>query len=206
MEPQINHEHHAIRHRTPLGDTTNRAANSHPTYHTETSQLYSGEQIPHHESLKPGGQLQSPEGVKTRPPTDPRLSAVVSDDQDESNRNSQISTTSTNASGKSRRKTHIGPWRLGKTLGRGSCGRVRLAKHELTGQMAAIKIVSKLSATLIRSASLANDKMRAAANDDDETRKLPLGIEREVVIMKLIDHPNVIKLYDVWENRKELYV
>lgn len=35
---------------------------------------------------------------------------------------------------------------------------------------------------------------------------MPCGIEREVVIMKLIEHPNVISLYDVWENRGELYV
>lgn len=39
-------------------------------------------------------------------------------------------------------------------------------------------------------------------NDDKGT--IPLGIEREVVIMKLIEHPNVISLYDVWENRGEL--
>lgn len=31
------------------------------------------------------------------------------------------------------------------------------------------------------------------------------SIEREVVIMKLIEHPNVMSLYDVWENRGELY-
>lgn len=35
---------------------------------------------------------------------------------------------------------------------------------------------------------------------------MPSGIEREVVIMKLIEHPNVISLYDVWENRGELWV
>lgn len=35
-------------------------------------------------------------------------------------------------------------------------------------------------------------------------RQMPSGIEREVVIMKLIEHPNVISLYDVWENRGEL--
>lgn len=34
---------------------------------------------------------------------------------------------------------------------------------------------------------------------------IPFGIEREVLIMKLIEHPNVINLYDVWENRGELY-
>lgn len=37
-------------------------------------------------------------------------------------------------------------------------------------------------------------------------RQMPSGIEREVVIMKLIEHPNVISLYDVWENRGELWV
>lgn len=33
-----------------------------------------------------------------------------------------------------------------------------------------------------------------------------LGIEREIVIMKLIDHPNVLNLYDVWETSSELYL
>jgi hypothetical protein len=33
-----------------------------------------------------------------------------------------------------------------------------------------------------------------------------LGIEREIVIMKLIEHPNVLRLMDVWETEKELYV
>lgn len=33
-----------------------------------------------------------------------------------------------------------------------------------------------------------------------------LGIEREIVIMKLIEHPNVLRLMDVWETTSELYV
>jgi serine/threonine protein kinase len=33
-----------------------------------------------------------------------------------------------------------------------------------------------------------------------------LGIEREIVIMKLIEHPNVLRLLDVWETGSELYV
>lgn len=38
----------------------------------------------------------------------------------------------------------------------------------------------------------------------EQRRGIPLGIEREVVIMKLIEHPHIISLYDVWENRGEL--
>ena len=37
----------------------------------------------------------------------------------------------------------IGPWKLGKTLGRGATGRVLLATHQTTGQKAAVKVVSK---------------------------------------------------------------
>lgn len=34
--------------------------------------------------------------------------------------------------------------------------------------------------------------------------KMLLGIEREIVIMKLIEHPNVMRLYDVWETTSDL--
>ena len=99
----------------------------------------------------------------------------------------------------------MGPWQLGRTLGKGATGRVRLAKHALTGQAAAIKIVSKKSAALVQSASMAQmDKEVTAMTSAPGFRLMPFGIEREVVIMKLIEHPNVINLYDVWENRGEL--
>ncbi|KAF4153305.1 hypothetical protein CNMCM6069_001003 [Aspergillus lentulus] len=122
-----------------------------------------------------------------------------------SKRNSAISTTS-NVSGKGKRKTHVGPWQLGKTLGEGATGRVRLAKHAVTGQTAAIKIVSKRSAAIAQSESIAAMDRNASLFSGTGTRQMPSGIEREVVIMKLIEHPNVISLYDVWENRGELYL
>lgn len=34
--------------------------------------------------------------------------------------------------------------------------------------------------------------------------KMTLGIEREIVIMKLIEHPNLLGLWDVYETSKEL--
>ena len=37
----------------------------------------------------------------------------------------------------------IGPWRIGRTIGKGSSGRVKIAKHSSTGQYAAVKIVPK---------------------------------------------------------------
>ena len=129
------------------------------------------------------------------------MSAVSSSDRN-ANRDSQYSTASTDASKKSRRKTHVGPWHLGKTLGQGASGRVRIAKHAVTGQKAAVKIVSKKAAEMLRTDSLAVMDQLAAQHGQ---RRIPFGIEREVVIMKLIEHPNIISLYDVWENRGELY-
>lgn len=106
--------------------------------------------------------------------------------------------------GKGKRKTHIGPWQLGKTIGNGSTCRVRLAKHAVTGQTAAVKIVSKRSATMVQSESVVAMDRKTGKHNASGARQIPFGIEREVIIMKLIDHPNVIRLYDVWENRGEM--
>ncbi|GAA6064411.1 hypothetical protein JCM10212_001235 [Sporobolomyces blumeae] len=83
----------------------------------------------------------------------------------------------------------VGPWRIGRTVGEGSSGRVKLAKHKVTGQYAAVKIVPKPRRT-----------------QQEKADKLLLGIEREIVIMKLIEHPNVLRLMDVWETGSELYL
>jgi serine/threonine-protein kinase HSL1, negative regulator of Swe1 kinase len=77
-------------------------------------------------------------------------------------------------------------------------GRVRLAKNVNTGQLAAVKIVPK---SVTPTAKKKDDFNKTAKVGDTE---LSYGIEREVVIMKLIEHPNVMRLYDVWENRGEL--
>lgn len=37
----------------------------------------------------------------------------------------------------------VGPWRIGRTIGKGSSGRVKIAKHSTTGRYAAVKIVPK---------------------------------------------------------------
>ncbi|KAG0300475.1 hypothetical protein BGZ98_009145, partial [Dissophora globulifera] len=63
---------------------------------------------------------------------------------------------------------------------------VKLARHRKTNEQVAVKIISK--------ASLVN---RAAVHR---------GIEREIAIMKLINHPHVIRLYDVYETEKELFL
>lgn len=190
--------------RQPLGDATNRINSRMPSTSRPRGDAPSSSTYTEQGSLiKPPNQVSdSPRSIATEV-ENKRLSSVVDNDTS-SKRNSAISTTST-ASGKPRRKTHVGPWQLGRTLGKGSTGRVRLAKHAVTGQIAAIKIVSKKSAAMVQSESIATmDTRPGLIPCPPGARVMPYGIEREVVIMKLIEHPNVINLYDVWENRGEL--
>jgi serine/threonine protein kinase len=81
--------------------------------------------------------------------------------------------------------TRIGPYLIGKTLGVGSTGHVKLGTHILTRQQVAIKIIPKQQL---------NDKK-------DVLRK---KMEREITIMKLIQHPHVLQLHDVYESDTEL--
>ncbi|XP_054587917.2 serine/threonine-protein kinase BRSK2 isoform X8 [Nothobranchius furzeri] len=63
-------------------------------------------------------------------------------------------------------------------------GLVKLGIHCVTGQKVAIKIVNreKLSESVL------------------------MKVEREIAILKLIEHPHVLKLHDVYENKKYLYL
>lgn len=194
--------------RKPLSENTLRA-NMRPTpprTNKHGKNVLNGP-LPHHESMMPNGPHTVQDAVS--PKTHKRLSALAREKSSESKRNSQVSTTSTNASTKGRRrKTHIGPWQLGMVIGQGGIGKVRRVRHSVTGQDAAVKIIPKAVAEKARAESLANlvessKKARAGAIPGADVL-MPFGVEREVVILKLLEHPNIVKLYDVWENRNEL--
>jgi serine/threonine protein kinase len=78
-----------------------------------------------------------------------------------------------------------------------SSGRVKIAKHTQTGQYAAVKILPKHTFMSSR---------MSISQADAKADKYASGIEREIVIMKLIDHPNIMSLYDVWEHKDVLFV
>lgn len=141
--------------------------------------------------------------------SNPPVSAVLPPPQesDEAKRLSQASYDSTSSS-RSRKnyKTHIGPWQLGRTLGKGSSARVRLCRHNITNQLAAVKIVNRRMAYLVQDSSLAAlSKWDSSLPEEvNGEMRVPMAIEREVAILKLIEHPHIMKLYDIWENRSEM--
>ena len=78
----------------------------------------------------------------------------------------------------------------------------------MSGEVVAVKIIAKTNTHVSQAGSLANlelrEKDRPSARAVNLTRRIPLGIEREVAILKLIRHPNVIQLVDIWENKTDL--
>ncbi|XP_028999085.1 serine/threonine-protein kinase MARK2 isoform X3 [Betta splendens] len=92
-------------------------------------------------------------------------------------RNSVATTTSDD-------QPHIGNYRLLKTIGKGNFAKVKLARHVLTGKEVAVKIIDK---TQLNSSSLQK-------------------LFREVRIMKMLNHPNIVKLFEVIETDKTLYL
>ncbi|GAV55504.1 hypothetical protein ZYGR_0AV01350 [Zygosaccharomyces rouxii] len=171
--------------------------------------------------------------VKGAGVTQNQLDRVVQSVNDATNRLSQpesaFSVSTTTKSSKRRSRDTVGPWKLGKTLGKGSSGRVRLAKNMETGQLAAIKIVPKkkckndpgshssskstesnfsatLNTTTNTNRATTNGSNNAANAGHGNVPANPYGIEREIVIMKLISHSNILGLYEVWENKSELYL
>ncbi|KKA30688.1 hypothetical protein TD95_004633 [Thielaviopsis punctulata] len=105
-------------------------------------------------------------------------------------------------------KVYIGAWVLGETLGTGATATVKTCYHRSTKLRAACKIVSKDTIRLTQTVSLANLDLKDARETvrPDGQAPVPLGIEREVAILKLIQHPNIMKLYDIWENRTHIYL
>lgn len=199
--------------RQPLAELHNRA-NTPPVSQRHGNKKHakanssSHRSLPHNESLEPNGTLavRSSEGPESRAPK--RVSQISRDGRD-SKRNSAISTTSTNASSR-RRKTYIGHWQLGKTIGKGGCSRVRVVRHRYRkDQYGAVKIITRSVAESTRAQSLANlieSTRGSSAQTQAGYKPIPYGLEREIAVMKLLEHPNIVRLYDVWENRNELSV
>ncbi|KAI0729861.1 Pkinase-domain-containing protein [Fomitopsis betulina] len=91
---------------------------------------------------------------------------------------------------------YVGPWVIGECVGKGASGHVKIAKHRRTGQLAAVKILPLQPFV----------KNRADAAAQAKLDKQRLGIDREITMMKLMNHPNIMHIYDVYEGEKELYL
>lgn len=74
---------------------------------------------------------------------------------------------------------------MGKTIGEGSFAKVKLAKNVENGEFVAIKILDR------------NHVLRHNMMDQ---------LKREISAMKMINHPNVIKIFEVMASKTKIYI
>jgi 5'-AMP-activated protein kinase catalytic alpha subunit len=83
------------------------------------------------------------------------------------------------------RSKSIGHYILGRTIGEGTFGKVKIGTHILTGEKVAVKILEK-------------DRILESADRE--------RVSREIYILKTVRHPNIIQLYEIIETSKQLYL
>lgn len=82
-------------------------------------------------------------------------------------------------------RTRVGRYELGRTLGEGTFAKVKFARNVETGENVAIKIL---------------DKEKVLKH------KMITQIKREISTMKLIRHPNVIRMHEVMASKTKIYI
>lgn len=91
----------------------------------------------------------------------------------------------TSQSSQSKDQRTIQGYIINGSLGKGTFGEVKMAKHQLTREKVAIKVL---------------EKSKIKSNDDLER------INREMKILKLFNHENIIKIYDIFEDNSNYYI
>ncbi|KAG8482328.1 hypothetical protein CXB51_027290 [Gossypium anomalum] len=82
-------------------------------------------------------------------------------------------------------RTRVGKYELGRTLGEGTFAKVKFARNVETQENVAIKIL---------------DKEKVLKH------KMISQIKREISTMKLIKHPNVIRMFEVMASKTKIYI
>lgn len=75
-------------------------------------------------------------------------------------------------------------YKIGKVLGEGAYGEVRLVTHRDSKEKRACKVLKK-------------EKL-----DKEEIQKL----SNEIRVLKGLDHPNIVKIYEFMEDEKRIYI
>ncbi|CAG7899052.1 unnamed protein product [Brassica rapa] len=94
------------------------------------------------------------------------------------------SSSGSSSSSSSVSRTRVGKYELGRTLGEGTFAKVKFARNVVNGENVAIKII---------------DKEKVLRN------KMIAQIKREISTMKLIKHPNVIRMLEVMASKTKIY-
>ncbi|CAI0542864.1 unnamed protein product, partial [Linum tenue] len=82
-------------------------------------------------------------------------------------------------------KRKVGKYEVGRTIGEGNFAKVKFARNQETGESVAIKVMAK--STILKN-------------------KMADQIKREISIMKIVRHPNIVRLHEVLAGRTKIYI
>ncbi|KAI9799334.1 MAG: hypothetical protein M1825_004827 [Sarcosagium campestre] len=106
----------------------------------------------------------------------------------------------TSSSSSNKRRTTItgqsGQWALGKTIGQGSMGKVKLAKKAETGEQVAVKIVPRQS----------TEEGQSTKERERQDHSKEIRTAREAAIVSLLDHPYICGMRDVVRTNYHWYM
>ncbi|XP_059637952.1 CBL-interacting serine/threonine-protein kinase 24-like [Cornus florida] len=79
----------------------------------------------------------------------------------------------------------VGRYEMGRTIGEGTFAKVKFAQNTETGESVAMKVMAKT--TILK-------------------HKMVDQIKREISIMKIVRHPNIVRLHEVLASRTKIYI
>ncbi|GMN58210.1 hypothetical protein TIFTF001_027310 [Ficus carica] len=79
----------------------------------------------------------------------------------------------------------VGKYEVGRTIGEGTFAKVKFARKTETGESVAMKVLAK--STILK-------------------HRMVEQIKREISIMKIVRHPNIVRLHEVLSSRTKIYI
>ncbi len=123
--------------------------------------------------------------TSSRPSSRASYKAAVPKQSSNSSNGNNSNSNPRNSSSSSEKRQIVGQYMLGKTIGEGTFGKVKLAVHMPSGEKVAIKILEK-------------SRIKEAA----DVRR----VNREIKILKKARHGNIIQLYEVLDTQHAIYL
>ncbi|WVZ13115.1 hypothetical protein V8G54_017645 [Vigna mungo] len=112
----------------------------------------------------------------------------------------------------------IGKYEVGRTIGEGTFAKVKFARNSETGESVAIKTMAKttiLQHRMVEQVDLVtfncSENQRECQLLETEVVRLLAGeadveIKREISIMKIVRHPNIVRLHEVLASKTKIYI
>lgn len=110
---------------------------------------------------------------------------MVRDVDNEKERNRTTTAKQEDSKGKNVKGMRLGNYELGRTLGEGNFGKVKYSKNIHTGFPFAVKILEKKKIIHL---------------------KISDQIKREIATLKLLKHPNIVRLHEVLASKTKIYM